>query len=76
MLQRKLFFLNFSIHPKHPITTHFFIKKKRLFSVANVLVSTLLDTSTRENWVVRQILLVRNHRQDFLYAKKRNPGYD
>ena len=26
--------------------------------------------------VVRQILLVRNHRQDFLYAKKRNPGYD
>ena len=27
-------------------------------------------------WVVRQILLVRNHRQDFLYAKKRNPGYD
>ena len=28
------------------------------------------------NLVVRQILLVRNHRQDFLYAKKRNPGYD
>ena len=27
-------------------------------------------------WVVRQILLVRNHRQDFLHAKKRNPGYD
>ena len=26
--------------------------------------------------VVRQILLVRNHRQDFLHAKKRNPGYD
>ena len=26
--------------------------------------------------VVRQILLVRNYRQDFLYAKKRNPGYD
>ena len=26
--------------------------------------------------VVRQILLVRNHRQGFLYAKKRNPGYD
>ena len=26
--------------------------------------------------VVRQILLVRNHRQDFLYAKKRNPSYD
>ena len=28
------------------------------------------------NSVVRQILLVRNYRQDFLYAKKRNPGYD
>ena len=28
------------------------------------------------NEVVRQILLVRNHRQDFLYAKKRNPSYD
>ena len=26
--------------------------------------------------VVRQILLVRNHRQDFLHAKKRNPSYD
>ena len=26
--------------------------------------------------VIRQILLVRNHRQDFLHAKKRNPGYD
>ena len=29
-----------------------------------------------ETMVVRQILLVRNHRQDFLHAKKRNPGYD
>ena len=29
-----------------------------------------------EKSVVRQILLVRNHRQDFLHAKKRNPGYD
>ena len=32
--------------------------------------------SRQQNWVVRQILLVRNYRQDFLYAKKRNPGYD
>ena len=26
--------------------------------------------------VVRQILLVRIHQQDFLHAKKRNPSYD
>ena len=26
--------------------------------------------------VIRQILLVRNHQQDFLHAKKRNPIYD
>ena len=34
------------------------------------------DRSRLEISVVRQILLVRNHQQDFLYAKKRNPSYD
>ena len=36
----------------------------------------LLRTLLIQKRVVRQILLVRNHRQDFLHAKKRNPGYD
>ena len=53
-------------------------------TIKNVLLSSkqkisLWNKLFKKNFdilVVRQILLVRNHQQDFLYAKKRNPSYD
>ena len=49
-------------------------KLKQLFVNANI--KRKLSKKELSFLVVRQILLVRNHRQDFLHAKKRNPGYD
>ena len=50
----------------------FGVEKTKLARLASINTKKLPSPLS----VVRQILLVRNHRQDFLYAKKRNPGYD